>query len=244
MQSPPKILTPLGIIFLFVTLSEAILGVGISQTNSWIQVVLAVFACIFPSGVAAAFFYILYHRPENFYAPKDFAGDASYLESMKEARAIRIQRYSEAALNIQHTVEEGVRSATMRPELSDPTQRNVIVAEEVERISKELKGTFVTIDLSKFEKNMGEITLPIAAYDTLNDLTDEIFFVLQGHVRPFAYGYDWLLRNKETKEVIISRRVLEKIPVGRPAPDMRSLKELGIIGGMELEVIPPNKRNV
>lgn len=244
MQTPPKLLTPLGIIFIFVALSEAVLGIGISQTNSWIQIILAAFACIFPTGVATAFFYILFHRPENFYAPKDFAGDASYLESMKEVRSIRLQRYSEAAISIQNTVEESVRSATMRPELSDPTKRNVVVAEEVERITKELKDSFITIDCSNFVNDLDEITLPIAAYDTLNDLTDELFFVLQHQVRPFAYGYDWLLRNKETKDVILSRRVLENIPVGKPAPDLRPLLELGIVGGVHLEVILPAQNKV
>ncbi|PUA26691.1 MAG: hypothetical protein B0W54_23425 [Cellvibrio sp. 79] len=244
MQTPPQLLTPLGIIFLFVALSEIVLGISISQTQSWLQIVLAVFSCVFPSGVAIAFFYILYHRPENFYAPKDFAGDASYLQNMKEARAIRLQRYSEATVNLQHTVEEGIKAATMRPELRDPTKRDLVVAEEIERVNKEIRESFITIDCSFFEKDIGIITLPIAAYDTLNDLTDELFFVLQDHVRPFAYGYDWLLRHKEKNEIILSRRVIERVPVGIPAPDLRSLKELGILGGATLEAIPPAQKKV
>src|SRR5687767_631917 len=123
MQAPPKVLTPLGIIFLFVTLAEGVLGIGISRTDSWIQGMLAIFACVFPAAVATAFFYILYHRPENFYAPRDFIGDASYLESMKASRALRIQRFSAAAVELQSKLEEEVRSTALRPELGDPSKR-------------------------------------------------------------------------------------------------------------------------
>src|ERR1700690_213720 len=172
MQTPPKVLTPLGIIFLFVALAETVLGVGITQTNSFIQGCLAIFACVFPTGVAAAFFYILYHRPENFYAPKDFGGDASYLQSMNAARASRIRRFSQAATTLQNKIEEEVRTITLRADLGDPLKRQELSAEEARRVTKEIRDlVFLTIDLSPMDSSLDTISLPVAAYGTLNDLT-------------------------------------------------------------------------
>lgn len=239
MQKPPKVLTPLGIIFLFVALAETVLGIAITQTTSWIQRLLAVFACLFPTGVASAFFYILYHRPENFYAPKDFSGDESYLETMREVRAIRLKRYSDATIGIQNLVEERVRSVAMRPELSDPGKREEVADDEAEKINKAIEESLITVDCKNFDVSIGIIALPIAAYDTVDDLTDEIYFAINDHVRPFAYGKDWVMREKGKTDFIRSRRMIDRIPVGVPAGDKRSLADVGIVGGMKLEVIPP-----
>src|SRR4051794_33039024 len=53
------ILTPLSIIALFLTFSETVLGIAVTQTSGSIQVALTCFVTSFPVLVAAAFFAIL-----------------------------------------------------------------------------------------------------------------------------------------------------------------------------------------
>ena len=67
-----KVLTPLGIIASFVSLTEAIAGIAAVQTTGGVQVALIAFVCAFPLMVAAAFFAILWHKPHVLYPPADF----------------------------------------------------------------------------------------------------------------------------------------------------------------------------
>ncbi len=68
----PSKLSPLWIISIFVTFTEAVLGYAVTKTDSWIQGALAVFVMLFAIGIASAFFYILWHKPYHFYSPSDF----------------------------------------------------------------------------------------------------------------------------------------------------------------------------
>jgi hypothetical protein len=70
-------------------------------------------------------------------------------------------------------------------------------------------------------------------------LTDAVYVALQGSIRPYAYGVDWVLRDKATKRVIAGMRMLTKTPVGIPVTDSRSLESMGITAGMELEAVKP-----
>jgi hypothetical protein len=64
--------TPLGIISLFVGLTEAVLGVAVVHVEGGIQVALTVFVIAFPSLIALGFFGILWDRPYVFYPPTEY----------------------------------------------------------------------------------------------------------------------------------------------------------------------------
>lgn len=66
--------TPLAIIAAFVTLTETVLGIGLTQVSGGVQVALTVFVIAFPTLVALAFFIILWSRPYVFYSPAEFGG--------------------------------------------------------------------------------------------------------------------------------------------------------------------------
>lgn len=81
-------LTPLWIISLFVGLTEAVLGVAVTQTTGGVQVALLVFVVTFPLLIAASFFFILWNRPWVFYAPTEYGGidPVSFVATLADAR--------------------------------------------------------------------------------------------------------------------------------------------------------------
>ena len=68
----PAKMTPLWVISLFLSLTEVIAGIAATQTTGNLQTALVCFVIIFPFLVAGMFFYMLYHRPENLYAPSEY----------------------------------------------------------------------------------------------------------------------------------------------------------------------------
>ena len=69
--------TPLYIISLFATLSEAILGIAATQLTGDVQLTVIIFVVVFPVLVATAFFIILWVKPYVFYSPKEY-GSADF----------------------------------------------------------------------------------------------------------------------------------------------------------------------
>ena len=77
--------TPLGIVATFVTLTETVLGLALTQVANGVQVALTVFVIVFALLVAGAFFIILWFRPFVFYSPSEF-GDVdpkSFIDAMR-----------------------------------------------------------------------------------------------------------------------------------------------------------------
>ncbi|MBU8921692.1 MAG: hypothetical protein KOO63_07710 [Bacteroidales bacterium] len=65
-------MTPLWVISLFLSLTEVVTGIAVTQATGNVQVALTVFAIAFPSVVAIAFFLILWFRPYVLYPPTEF----------------------------------------------------------------------------------------------------------------------------------------------------------------------------
>lgn len=81
----------LWIISLFLTLTETVLGVAVTQTIDGVQVALTDFVLGFPLSVAAAFFMILWIRPWVFYSPGEY-GDTDvgrYVDALAQAKFSR-----------------------------------------------------------------------------------------------------------------------------------------------------------
>jgi hypothetical protein len=64
--------TPLGLMTLFVTLAETVLGAVATQTTGTVQMLLAIFVVTFPVFIAAGFFTILWNRPHHLYHPSEY----------------------------------------------------------------------------------------------------------------------------------------------------------------------------
>jgi hypothetical protein len=81
-----KEITPLWIIAIFLLLSETIVTLGVAVTRDKIQLILTIFACIFPILIFAMFFLILWFKPYVFYAPKEYRNgvDAkNYIDALR-----------------------------------------------------------------------------------------------------------------------------------------------------------------
>src|SRR5205823_838226 len=72
-QASPRVrVTPLWIVATFVTLTETVLGLALTQVAGGVQVALTGFVIAFALLVATAFFLILWFRPYVFYSPSEF----------------------------------------------------------------------------------------------------------------------------------------------------------------------------
>lgn len=66
--------TPLGLMTLFVSLTEAVLGTVTTLTTGTVQMVLTLFVVVYPVLIAGAFFVVLWNRPHHLYHPSEFGG--------------------------------------------------------------------------------------------------------------------------------------------------------------------------
>jgi len=64
--------TPLWIVAAFVTLTERVLGIAVTQVTGGVQIALTCFVIAFALGAAGAFFFILWYRPYVFYSPAEY----------------------------------------------------------------------------------------------------------------------------------------------------------------------------
>lgn len=239
LPAPPKTINPLWIICLFFSFSEVTLGVAVFQTTGGVQTALASFVIFFPIFIAAVFFLVLWFRPEHLYAPHDFGSDESFLRSMSDARGARSAQLGSVAANITQAVQAALASTQVAERLSKVKGEGMLEAlrNETSRISNNIQQTVVTVDLSSVSNKLSPMKLPVAALRTMGTLTNEVYFVIERFVRPYAYGYDWILRDKKTRNTFSSRRVFLQVPPGVPCKDDRSLGEMGIVSGMDLEVV-------
>lgn len=91
-KTPAKV-TPLWIVAAFVTLTEAVLGIALTQVTGGVQVALTVFVISFALLVAGAFFVILWNRPYVFYPPSEY-GDIDpqkFMSAIRDAPGIANQ---------------------------------------------------------------------------------------------------------------------------------------------------------
>jgi len=75
-----RAVTPLWIVALFVSLTETVLGIAVTQTSGNIQAALTVFVLAFPVVIAGAFFGILWHKPYVFYPPTEFGTQTNVVD--------------------------------------------------------------------------------------------------------------------------------------------------------------------
>lgn len=82
---PHTKMTPLWVISLFLSLTEVVAGVAVTQTTGTIQVALVAFVIIFAVLVAVMFFVLLWFRPWTFYPPSEYANVdvQQYVEALR-----------------------------------------------------------------------------------------------------------------------------------------------------------------
>ena len=232
---------PVGIIALFIVLiyGFASLVVGFSgnlQPGERLPIVW--FLVLFPVVVLGVFGWLVSKHYEKLYAPKDYASDDAFLRGVS-ARSRHTQEVQELQRDVQAKVKEKLTSQELVDALrSAPGNVMAKLEETAEEVSREIRETSsLTVDARDFTGDDAAVyTFPIAAFATLSDLTNQVYFLLQDYVKPYDYGYSWLLKNKADGSVIKTARMITGAKRGVPLRDLRTLGGLGITGGTELVV--------
>jgi hypothetical protein len=115
LKKPRTLLTPLGIIAAFLSLTEVVLGLALTRVTGPIQIALATFVMVFPVLIAAAFFYILWHRAYVFYAPSEYGNvnPSDFMSAMRDAPLVVSQ------VNLAKSLEENPFDVDARFSLID-----------------------------------------------------------------------------------------------------------------------------
>lgn len=227
---------PLGIIALFIILIYGFAALTLGLNNSpqpSERLPLVWFLVIFPLIVLGTFGWLVSCHHEKLYAPDDYKSDDGFLRGMesrtKHTKELQVQ---------QHELKEKVRQA-FKSSFEFTSQENAQGL--LEKVTEEIdKATTISVDARKFLDNDAALfVFPTAAFETLGDLTNEIYFKLRHKVQAFEYGYSWQLREKNSGEIIKNTRMITGARRGKPLTDSRSLAEVGITPGMTLCVESP-----
>ena len=253
-----RVMTPLWIIALFVSLSETVLGVAVTQTTGGIQVALTTFVIGFPVLVAAAFFAILWDRPYVLYPPTEYGGGTDvtgFVEAMQRRMSQGDRLYAEIQQAVRGTLTSSQLVTELRQVLSEDASRrgeeqigrilDIAVEKTVDRIRE---VGFLTIDVRPLFGTAGrQWRVPYDRYRTVSELLNDIFYLI-GSVPPYSYGEAWVLRDSASGRLFTdmgTRWASGSDARGKRRADIRSLEEVGVVPGMSLEVIsPPKKRTV
>ena len=229
---------PLGIIALFIVLiyGFAALTLGInSSLQATERLPLVWFLVLFPVVVLFTFGWLVSQHHEKLYAPGDYKTDEGFLQGMQ----VRI-RHAEELRAQQDQLKIKVREAVVASSRG-PKSGKEDVGELIDKLTEEIdRATTITVDARNFLKDdSAKFVFPVAAFETLGDLTDAVYFKLVPKVRPFEYGYTWVLRNSNSGEVVRNARMITRAGPGKPLIDRRSLGEVGITPGSTLYVEEP-----
>ena len=227
---------PLGIIALFIVLiyGFAALTLGFnSSLQPEERLPLVWFLVIFPIIVLATFAWLVSCHHEKLYSPDDYKSDDGFLRGM-ESRTKHTKELQEQ----QHELKEKVREV-FKSSAGFTSQENAQGL--LKKVTEEIdKATTISVDARKFLDNEAALfVFPTAAFETLGELTNEIYFKLRPKVGAYEYGYTWLLRKKDSGEVIKNIRMITGARRGKPLTDSRSLADVGITPGMTLCVESP-----
>ncbi|MCF2826357.1 MULTISPECIES: hypothetical protein [unclassified Pseudoalteromonas] len=223
---------PLSVIAIFAGVAE-ISGTGVLPfIDPENQELYIWFLMLFPFTLVLLFFATLNWNHRALYAPSDYKSDESFLESANGGKSQR-----EGIASMEKVIEAKVYEVLNASDGAPSAESKKSIAEKITESIK--TSAFITVDARSLTGHDGDVfDLPYVAFSSFDSLTNEIFFLIEKHVRPFEYGHSWVLRN-DKGEVIKNSRMITKTKIGVPCSDSRGLKEVGIIPGMTITVSKP-----
>ena len=237
--------TPLGIIALFVGLSETIAGFAAIKTEGLVQLIFAAFSVLFPIGIAAAFFFVLWKRAQVFYPPKEFGPNVDvrhYAEAMRH----QAQGQQELQTTIKNTIVETFTSQEARDVIAAISASNTVQTEAIvqqasaalaEQAVGRLQDSVITIDIRQFRgESVSDLVFPYEPNEKAFSLLSAVYFHIDNYVPPFAYGKNWALKIDTTGEVLIPNGVDWNDTNALANSDV-TVSELGLKSGMKLSAI-------
>lgn len=115
----------------------------------------------------------------------------------------------------------------------------VLISNALKDIREEFTDSgYITIDVSQISNKTNDvIEYKLNSLKSFSALTNAVYYYLVEYIRPYYYGYDWVLQDSKTKKVFKSVRMISGSPPGIRMPDLRTLEDLGIKDGMYLTVV-------
>jgi len=230
----PSITNPLWIISLILGICQLTLGAATTLTSGWIQGVFAIFMVIYTSSVTAGFFYLLNSRAHVFYSPREYKGGATVEQYSKAVARAQYQAKSQAQVVSTST---DLAFASLEKSLTAAHADDHLIRNVLSSARSEVRRSTVTVNLSTFDKSLGEVTMPVTDDQPVIDFTNSIYFLLPTTVPAFTYGETWLLRRRSDGHIFTEMGTPWAMRNGRKS-DERPLAEVGIRGGSEYDVVP------
>jgi hypothetical protein len=237
-----KAITPLWIVALFVSFTELVLGVAVTQTQGGIQMALTVFVVVFPVLIAGAFFLVLWNKSYVFYPPTEFGDQTNvldYVQAMQGKLALdnqmqNIQEAVRTTLMSEKLITELVQASSSRSDLEVGKKVEQILDSASDSAVKKIQEVgFITINTTPLLKSKGSIWHePYDPNEPVSAFTDILYFKMRPEIPPFTYGSRWILKDHKTG------RVFEELGSKYPN-DKRPISEAGIHAGMTLVVVAP-----
>lgn len=112
----------------------------------------------------------------------------------------------------------------------------VLIHKAIREIKDEIYGVnIITIDVSNISCKPNDIIeYKTDSLKSFSALTNSLYYYLVENLKPYTYGYDWVLKNPQTNEIYRSVRMISGSPPGIRMPDLRSLEDLKITNGIHL----------
>lgn len=129
-QPGPKVrVTPLWIVATFVTLTETVLGLALTQVAGGVQVALTVFVIGFALLVATAFFFILWFRPYVFYSPSEFGNvdPKDFIDAMRGRLPDRVVAQIEMVEQVEARPADRLAQFRLIDSLTDESVRQFLI---------------------------------------------------------------------------------------------------------------------
>ncbi len=159
-------LTPLWIIALFVSLTETVLGIALTQSTGGVRIALTSFAIVFPLLTAGAFFGILWFRPWVLFSPLEYGPHTDvgkYVGAMRESisKELVLDKIEEKILlTISSKLEEIMRTTpTVETVEVDATRKELTaeVAQAFQVLRAKAAPSEITYDWGPFIRRIAEL---------------------------------------------------------------------------------------
>ena len=229
----PRVMNPLWIISLFLSLAEVVAGIAMTQAAGGVQVGLVIFVVAFPVAVAAAFFAVVWFRPHHLYAPMDYR---SRVNPDEFARALSIQRRNVEIMetSIRQSVENVVPALSKLGVTDEEARKLLAPVVDAPRLSA------VRIDFRAFARDLGELDFPVDDHTTVSEFLDTVWSSISDvtHIPIFSFGEHWALRDLRSDQVFRDMGYNWARQNLGAESDYRRLTKVGILPGSELIAIP------
>lgn len=247
-------------LFVFISLTETVLGIGVIQTSDGVQIALTAFVIAFPLLVAGTFLVTLWVKNWVFFPPSEF-GSGTNVEFFVQAMSGRAKSLD----NLQHfpqKTEQAIQDNVVSPQVitklsgvcsqqsdsqtKDKEIRRVLgdaVSKALDQIRKE---GFLTIDSRPLLGADGPVWQVVYdRYDRVSALLDDICYSLKYPLKKHPtkqmsvapYGELWLLRDA-ARGCSFTEMGKQWAAKQNRMLDDRDLAQVGIEPGMVLEVVP------